>query len=39
MKLNFGYAALYGMFRFVIKVGISLMCRFSVMIYVSCRLV
>jgi hypothetical protein len=35
MDLNFGYVALYGVSRFVTKVGMILMCRFSVMIYVS----
>jgi hypothetical protein len=39
MDLNFGYFALYDMFRFVIKVGMSLMCRSLVMIYVSSMLV
>jgi hypothetical protein len=38
MDLTFGYAALYGMSRSVIKVGMILMCRFSVMIYVSLML-
>jgi hypothetical protein len=32
MELNFGYVALYGMFRFVTNVGMILMCTFSVMI-------
>jgi hypothetical protein len=35
MDLNFGYVALYGMYRFVTKVGMIMMCRFSVMNYVS----
>jgi hypothetical protein len=35
MNLNFGYVALYGMSRFVTTVGMSLMCRFAVMNYVS----
>jgi hypothetical protein len=35
MNLNFGYVALYDMFRFVTKVGMILMCKFAVMIYVS----
>jgi hypothetical protein len=35
MKVNFGYVALYGMSRSVTKVGVILMCRISVMIYVS----
>jgi hypothetical protein len=35
MDLNFGCVALYGISRFVTKVGMILMCRFSVMIYVS----
>ena len=35
MKLNFGYVALYGMFRFVTEVGMSLMCIYLIMIYVS----
>jgi hypothetical protein len=35
MELNFGYLALYDMSRFVTKVGMSMMCRFIVMIYVS----
>jgi hypothetical protein len=35
MNLNFGYVALYGMYRLVTKVGMILMCIFSVMIYVS----
>jgi hypothetical protein len=39
MELNFGYVSLCGMFRFVTKVGMSLMCRFLVMIYVSFMLV
>jgi hypothetical protein len=34
MELNFGYVSLYGISRFVTKVGMVLMCRFSVMIYV-----
>jgi hypothetical protein len=38
MELNFGYDALYGIPRFVTKVDIILMCRFSVMIYVSFKL-
>jgi hypothetical protein len=39
MKVKFGYVAMYGMFRFVTKVGMSLMCRYLVMIYVSFMLV
>jgi hypothetical protein len=35
MDLNFGYVALFGIYRLVTKVGMILMCRFSVMIYVS----
>jgi hypothetical protein len=35
MNLNFGYLALYGMYRSVTKVGMILMCIFSSMIYVS----
>jgi hypothetical protein len=35
MDLNFGYVALYGIYRFVSKVGMIFMCIFSVMIYVS----
>jgi hypothetical protein len=35
MDLNFGYISLYGMDRSVTKIGMSLMCRFLVMIYVS----
>jgi hypothetical protein len=35
MELDFGYVALYGMFRFVIKIGMSLMGRLLVMNYVS----
>jgi hypothetical protein len=35
MKLNFGYVAFYGMSRSVTKVGMILMCRFSVINYVS----
>jgi hypothetical protein len=35
MDLNFGYVALYDMFRFVTKVCRSLMCRSLVVIYVS----
>jgi hypothetical protein len=35
MNLNFGYVALYGMYRFVTKVGMILRCRFLIMIYVS----
>jgi hypothetical protein len=34
MDLNFGFVALYGMSRFVTKVGMNLMCRFLVMNYV-----
>jgi hypothetical protein len=35
MELNFGYVALYVMFIFMTNVGMSLMCRFVVIIYVS----
>jgi hypothetical protein len=35
MELTFGYAALFDMYRSVTKVGIILMCRFSIIIYVS----
>jgi hypothetical protein len=35
MNLNFGYVALYGMFKSETKVGVSLMCRSLVMVYVS----
>jgi hypothetical protein len=35
MNLNFGYVALYGISRFMTKVGMSLLCRFIVMNYVS----
>jgi hypothetical protein len=35
MDLSFGYVALYGMSIYVTKVSMILMCRFSVMIYVS----
>jgi hypothetical protein len=35
MNLNIGYVALYGMSRSVTKVGMILMCRFSIMIIVS----
>jgi hypothetical protein len=35
MDLNFGYVSLYGISRFVTKVDMILMCRFSVMMYVS----
>jgi hypothetical protein len=35
MNLNFGYVALYEMSSSVTKVGMILMCRFSIMIYVS----
>jgi hypothetical protein len=35
MNLNFGYVALYGISRSVTKFGMILMCRFSIMIYVS----
>jgi hypothetical protein len=35
MNLHFGYVALYVMSRFLTKVGMSLMCRFLVMNYVS----
>jgi hypothetical protein len=38
MDLIFVYVALYGISRFVTKVGMILMCRFSVMIYVTFRL-
>jgi hypothetical protein len=34
MELNFGYVSLIGMFSFVTKVDMSLMCRFLVMICV-----
>jgi hypothetical protein len=39
MELNFGYVAPYSMFRFVTKVGRSLMCSYLVMIYLSIMLV
>jgi hypothetical protein len=32
MDLNFGYVALYGMYRYVTKLGMILMCRLSIMI-------
>jgi hypothetical protein len=35
MNMNFGYVAPNGMSRSVTKVGMILMCRFSIMIYVS----
>jgi hypothetical protein len=35
IDLIFGYGALYGMSRSVTKIGMILMCTFSVMIYVS----
>jgi hypothetical protein len=35
MELNFGYVALYGMSRFVTKIVMMLMCRFS---YELCKL-
>jgi hypothetical protein len=35
MDLNFGYVALYGMFRCVTKVCMILTCRFLVMNYVN----
>jgi hypothetical protein len=35
MKVNFVYVVLYGIFRFVTKVEMSLMSGFVVMIYVS----
>jgi hypothetical protein len=35
MNLNFGYVALYGMSISVTKIGMILMCRFAIMIYVS----
>jgi hypothetical protein len=35
MDLNFGYVALYGISRSVTKVGMVLMCRSLIMIYVS----
>jgi hypothetical protein len=35
MDLNFGYVALYGISRSVTKACMILMCRFSVMNYVS----
>jgi hypothetical protein len=35
MDLNFGYVALYGMYRSVTKIGRSLMCKYLIMIYVS----
>jgi hypothetical protein len=35
MNLNIGYVALYVMPRSVTKVGMILMCRFSIMIIVS----
>jgi hypothetical protein len=35
MELNFGYVALYDMFRVLTKLGMMLMCRFLIMIYVS----
>jgi hypothetical protein len=35
MDLKFGYVSLYGMSRSVAKVGMILMCRFLIMIYVS----
>jgi hypothetical protein len=35
MDLNFGYVALYGMDRSVTKISMILMCRISIMIYVS----
>jgi hypothetical protein len=38
MDLNLEYIALYGMSRFVTKVCMILMCRFSIMIYVSSML-
>jgi hypothetical protein len=34
MNLNFGYVAIYGMSRSVPKVGMILICIFSVMIYI-----
>jgi hypothetical protein len=35
MDFNFEYVALYGMSGSVTKIGMILMCRFSIMIYVS----
>jgi hypothetical protein len=35
MDLNFEYVALYGMSRSVTKIGMILMYRFSIIIYVS----
>jgi hypothetical protein len=35
MELNFGYVTLYGMDKSVIKFDMFLMCRFSVIIYVT----
>jgi hypothetical protein len=35
MELNFEYVSLYGMFRFVTKVGMSFICGVLVMIYAS----
>jgi hypothetical protein len=34
MDLNFGYVALYGISRFVTKVGMILMCIFLIMNYI-----
>jgi hypothetical protein len=39
MDLNFEYVALYGMYRYVTKIGRSLRCRSLIMIYVSFMLV
>jgi hypothetical protein len=35
MDLNFEYVSLYGMSRLVTKIGMILMCRILIMIYVS----
>jgi hypothetical protein len=35
MELNFGYVALYDMFRVLTKFGMILICRVLIMIYVS----
>jgi hypothetical protein len=39
MELNFVYVTLYGIYILVTKVGMILMCRFLVMIYVRFMLV
>jgi hypothetical protein len=35
MDLNFVYVSIYGMDRSVTKIGMILICRFAIMIYVS----